>query len=144
MMRSQSASESTENTISIVPPLLTNVGPRFYFLVIRSETSAILPLPEEGQLLVGRASDTDLRVPDQSASRHHARIVIVRGVVTVRDLGSRNRTWVNGEAIPEGQERILASGDVTAIGGSRIRSPVATKLALITVWLKPTTPPTPD
>ena len=116
MMRSQSASESTENTISIVPPLLTNVGPRFYFLVIRSETSAILPLPEEGQLLVGRASDTDLRVPDQSASRHHARIVIVRGVVTVRDLGSRNRTWVNGEAIPEGQERILASGDVTTIG----------------------------
>ena len=88
MMRSQSASESTENTISIVPPLLTNVGPRFYFLVIRSETSAILPLPEEGQLLVGRASDTDLRVPEQSAGAE----AVFRGAGVWPDCDSAGRS----------------------------------------------------
>jgi hypothetical protein len=36
--------------------------------------------------------------------------------LTVVDLGSRNRTWVNGEPIPQGQKRTLASGDVVTIG----------------------------
>lgn len=104
------------NTISAAPPDAATLRPRFYFLVIRSETSSIHPLPEAGEVIAGRAPDADLRILDQSASRQHARFVIDRGVVRVCDLGSRNRTWVNGEAIAEGTERTLQSGDVVIIG----------------------------
>lgn len=104
------------NTISAAPPDAATRRPRFYFLVIRSETSSIHPLPEAGEVIAGRAPDADLRILDQSASRQHARFVIERGVVRVRDLGSRNRTWVNGEAIAPGAERTLHSGDVITIG----------------------------
>lgn len=105
-----------DNTISAAPPTAPTLEPRFYFLVIRSETSSIYPLPEDGQVLAGRATDADLRILDQSASRHHARFLIERGTARVRDLGSRNRTWVNGAPVPEGTERTLASGDVITIG----------------------------
>jgi two-component system response regulator AtoC len=116
-MRMQDLSgDSTDNTISVVPLAGMTAGPRFYFLVIRSETSSILPLKEDGELLIGRASESDVRIPDQSASRQHARILLSKGTVTVVDLGSRNRTWVNGEPIPQGQKRTLASGDVVTIG----------------------------
>jgi two-component system response regulator AtoC len=104
------------NTISAAPPVSATLRPRFYFLVIRSETSSIHPLPESGEVVAGRAPDADLRILDQSASRQHARFVIDRGVVRARDLGSRNRTWVNGEAVAEGAERALQSGDVITIG----------------------------
>jgi serine/threonine protein kinase len=49
-------------------------------------------------LLVGRAEDCDLRVPadDRRVSRHHCAFDIDPPAVRVRDLGSRNGTFVNG------------------------------------------------
>lgn len=111
-----SPDDPAANTISAAPPAPSLLGPRFYFLVIRSETSSIYPLPQDGQITAGRAPEAELRISDQSASRQHARFVIERGSVRVRDLGSRNRTWVNGEPVPEGSERSLASGDVITLG----------------------------
>lgn len=116
MTKGMRADDPAENTISAAPPHAGAHAPRFYFLAIRSETSSIHPLPQDGEVLAGRAAEADLRIADQSASRHHARFAIERGAVRVRDLGSRNRTWVNGEAVPEGSERALRSGDVITIG----------------------------
>lgn len=114
--QSPSTALDSDTTISTAPsgPLL--LGARSYFLVVRAATSSLFPLPDSGQLLAGRASDADLRVDDQSASRHHARFVIEREGVRVRDLGSRNRTWVNGRALSEDEECRLSSGDVVVIG----------------------------
>jgi DNA-binding NtrC family response regulator len=107
---------NNDTTISRAPDPGHSLAPRAYFLVIRPETSALFPLPPLGQLLVGRAPEADLRIDDQSASRLHARIVIDRDGVRVRDLGSRNRTWVNGEALTGDSERRIVSGDVVVIG----------------------------
>ncbi len=107
---------TSDTTISSVPSGAMATATRSYFLVIRSETSSMFLLPDVGQLLAGRSPEADLRVNDQSASRLHARFVIDRGSVRVRDLGSRNRTWVNGQPLAPDEERRLYSGDVVIIG----------------------------
>jgi pSer/pThr/pTyr-binding forkhead associated (FHA) protein len=52
---------------------------------------------------VGRSHDCGVQLPngpsDLSASRHHCELDIDPPHVWIRDLGSRNGTYVNGEAI---------------------------------------------
>jgi DNA-binding NtrC family response regulator len=114
--RPESGSAADANTVSSAPPAPKLAAPRCYFLLILNETSSVYLLPDSGELLAGRAEDAELRVDDPSASRLHARFVLDKGAVRVRDLGSRNRTWVNGAAIPKDGERSLHSGDVVTIG----------------------------
>ncbi len=110
------AATASDTTISRAPSGAGVAMARSYFLLIRSETSALFPLPDSGQLLAGRAPEADLRIDDQSASRLHARFAIDGSGVRVRDLGSRNRTWVNGQPLSDDEERRLQSGDVVVIG----------------------------
>jgi len=63
---------------------------------------------------IGRASDCQLRPGSDAISRHHCRIEVVDGRLTIRDLGSRNGTQVNGETISEQVE--LKSGDHFNVG----------------------------
>jgi hypothetical protein len=72
----------------------------------------------EGELRVGR-EDADILVDDPEASRHHAVLAHAGGSVTIRDLGSRNGTFVNGK--PAVGEVKLAQGDVVKIASSAWR-----------------------
>jgi eukaryotic-like serine/threonine-protein kinase len=53
--------------------------------------------------VVGRANDCDIQVPPDGlhadVSRHHCEFQIDPPRVRVRDLGSRNGTYVNGELV---------------------------------------------
>ena len=53
--------------------------------------------------LVGRAPDCDVRFPSDighlNISRHHCLLTVEPPLVTVRDCGSRNGTFVNGTKI---------------------------------------------
>lgn len=51
------------------------------------------------QIVIGRAKDADLRIPDNYLSGQHARILVVHNFYHIEDLGSRNGTWVNGERV---------------------------------------------
>ena len=53
----------------------------------------------EGSNLVGRDRDCAVRIDSPSVSRHHARILVIQGKATVEDLGSKNGTYVNEEAV---------------------------------------------
>ncbi|WP_437785980.1 FHA domain-containing protein [Sorangium sp. So ce1097] len=66
--------------------------------------------------LVGRSSACTLRLDDPLASAEHARLSFVGGAWSVRDLGSRNGTWLNGDRLPRGATRPLAAGDRLAFG----------------------------
>jgi pSer/pThr/pTyr-binding forkhead associated (FHA) protein len=57
---------------------------------------------------VGRDEEADIRVDEPLVSRHHARIERRDGRYFVLDLGSTNRTRVNGAAV---SERELQDGD---------------------------------
>ncbi len=67
-----------------------------------------------GESLIGRTRACHLRVDDPTVSRRHARLLVVRDVCTIADLGSRNGVKVNGVKISDA--RPLADGDVVAVG----------------------------
>jgi hypothetical protein len=52
-------------------------------------------------IMIGRDSGCDLIIPDRQVSRYHARISRGEEGVLLEDLGSKNGTFYNGEAISE-------------------------------------------
>ncbi|MFL6261660.1 MAG: SpoIIE family protein phosphatase [Thermoanaerobaculia bacterium] len=70
-------------------------------------------------LVVGRALDADITISDPFASRRHSRFFRTGAELFVEDLGSRNGTIVNGQAI-QGPTRVRP-GDVIKISNSLIR-----------------------
>ncbi len=67
--------------------------------------------------LIGRASTCQLVLVDDTVSREHVRLDLESGGrFRIKDLGSRNKTHVNGELI---SETLLTSGDVIR-AGSRV------------------------
>src|SRR5258708_29555391 len=47
-------------------------------------------------IVVGRHPGCDIRVPDETVSRRHARIIVEDSGYFIEDLGSRNGTYLNG------------------------------------------------
>ncbi len=79
----------------------------------------VLPsqLPAEGCLVVGRSRSCNLTLKTPDASRRHAEAKAVTAGYLIRDLGSTNGTFVNGEQIEECE---LHTGDRIEIGGDLI------------------------
>ena len=68
-----------------------------------------------GKLLIGREVDCHLRPESALISRHHCALLLDDYTLRVRDLGSRNGTYVNGRRIGNG-ETILINGDHVSVG----------------------------
>ena len=66
--------------------------------------------------LIGRSRRADLRLQNGLVSAEHASIRWNGRVWEIKDLGSRNGTWVNNERLPPGTSRLLGQGDVLAFG----------------------------
>lgn len=60
--------------------------------------------------IVGRGRAAGIRVDDGRVSSEHARLTWARGQWTLRDLGSRNGTYVNGKRLKAGQDAVLKRG----------------------------------
>jgi pSer/pThr/pTyr-binding forkhead associated (FHA) protein len=69
----------------------------------------------EGKYLIGRESDCQLRRQSAFMSRHHCVLLLDEYTLRIRDLGSKNGTFVNGRRIGGG-EVILLDGDIVAVG----------------------------
>ncbi len=59
---------------------------------------------------IGRSDDCDIVLPKRQVSRQHARIVRDDGGYLLRDLGSKNGTYVNGQMVRDEAYR-LKDGD---------------------------------
>jgi hypothetical protein len=66
--------------------------------------------------LVGRSAACTLRLDDPRASAEHARLSFRDGHWVIRDLGSRNGTFVNAQRMEPGGTRTLAAGDRLSFG----------------------------
>ena len=79
-------------------------------------------LSDGQKLVLGRSLDADVRIADESASRHHACLSAGPAdgelALTLLDLQSTNGTEVNGRAVTG--PVVLASGDVIRIGDTDI------------------------
>jgi predicted component of type VI protein secretion system len=75
------------------------------------ETIAI----RRGKLLIGREEDCHLRPESEFVSRHHCVLLLDDYTLRIRDLGSKNGTFVNGRRVGSG-ETILLHDDTISIG----------------------------
>ncbi|MEP6801644.1 MAG: sigma 54-interacting transcriptional regulator [Acidobacteriota bacterium] len=66
---------------------------------------------------IGRDADNEISIPDASLSRRHSVVECVGGAHRIRDLESRNGTFVNGVPVTS---RTLNHGDQIGIGASRL------------------------
>ncbi|MCL5291040.1 MAG: FHA domain-containing protein [Actinobacteria bacterium] len=76
------------------------------------DAKKVYPLSAE-RTTIGRAAANDVVIPDQSVSRRHAEIVRMGNERILRDLSSRNGTFLNGHKV---YEHTLKSGDKIRIG----------------------------
>ena len=74
--------------------------------------------PIEGEILIGRDPEVQLRLPDdEGVSRRHARVTKVAEGALLADLGSQNGTYVDGERV---QEHVLKEGMKIRVGQTTV------------------------
>lgn len=72
-----------------------------------------IPVPGP-KFIIGRDEDCQLRPGSDAVSRHHCVILIDETYVGVRDFGSKNGTYINGDRIVGEQE--IKPGDKLKVG----------------------------
>ncbi|MFH1023440.1 MAG: FHA domain-containing protein [Planctomycetota bacterium] len=108
------------------------------FLIDDGSEKREFPLVGDKTLVFGRVKSCHLVIESGKVSRRHCQCVIQAGAVTIKDLGSKNGTFVNGVRITE---KILEDGDEVSLGlgvtfrfdaeRSTAPSPVAGKTSFI-------------
>ena len=53
-------------------------------------------------MVIGRQNDSDIPVPAEEISRHHAKLQVTADGVLVEDMGSANGTFINDKRIQNG------------------------------------------
>ncbi|MEM9692666.1 MAG: sigma 54-interacting transcriptional regulator [Myxococcota bacterium] len=82
------------------------------------------------RVVVGSAADADLVLDDPTVSRRHSVFSLADGMVRIRDLGSRNGTFIGSTGVQDG---VVQEGTVVRVG--------ETHLALRPSWVRPTIAP---
>src|SRR5882672_3449119 len=67
---------------------------------------------------VGRVSDNAFEIPEASVSSHHCEIIQRGSEILIKDLGSTNGTFINGEKI---EEAVLKPGQILRVGMIEMR-----------------------
>src|SRR5947207_15876650 len=89
-------------------------------LIVLAGSKEGLEIPlKKDKFLIGRAKECALRAGSEAISRRHCAIVRREKGWTVRDLGSRNGTYVNDEKIEK--EVPLKDGDELRVGPLKFR-----------------------
>jgi len=83
-------------------------------LVLFRKDGTQKPFPLSSNItVIGRRHDCDLRIPLTLVSRRHCKLSKNNQTVNIRDLDSRNGTFLNGKRVKEGA---INAGDYIGIG----------------------------
>jgi pSer/pThr/pTyr-binding forkhead associated (FHA) protein/uncharacterized RDD family membrane protein YckC len=103
---------------------------------------APIELPN-GESVIGRSRACLVQIAETTVSRQHAILVVEPGKVRLRDLGSSNGTFVNGERVDG--ELPLADGDRVVVGEAelvlRMLAPLGPSEATARLVIPPLTAP---
>jgi len=97
-----------------------SVKTELWLTVVEAKESRMMPMPETGELTIGRAEDCDIILANPSVSRTHAMLKICDGEVSVQDMGSANGTRVGGRRLPQDGEGPVPPGVAIVIGGASL------------------------
>lgn len=75
----------------------------------------VIPLATS-RFRVGRGEGCHLRPNNEQVSRNHAEVEVLEDSVVVRDLGSRNGTFVNNQRLEANTDRVLKNKDLIQVG----------------------------
>src|SRR5687768_11938878 len=93
---------------------------RLRMLVVGSDgATATMPLPDAGEVVIGRQEGCDLALPDPTVSRRHALLRISSELLLI-DLGSSNGTYVEGRRLQEGEVAALRIGSSFMLGSATV------------------------
>lgn len=84
-------------------------------LVMEQDGTSVQHELREGTILVGRLTASDIQINDKTVSGRHAQITVDANGVFLEDLGSRNGTRVNGQAVTA--RVLLTHGDQIEFSG---------------------------
>jgi hypothetical protein len=100
----------------INPALLDGVSANF---IVKGPSGVEKSYPmRQITMTVGRSDQCDISVKDGSMSGRHCEVQKISGEIRVKDLGSANGIWLNGERITDAE---LYDGDVIRCGQTSIR-----------------------
>jgi hypothetical protein len=100
----------------INPALLDGVSANF---IVKTPTGVEKAFPmRQITMTIGRSDQCDIPVKDSSMSGRHAEISKISGEIRLKDLGSANGVWLNGERVDDVE---LFDGDVLRMGQTSIR-----------------------
>jgi diguanylate cyclase (GGDEF)-like protein len=93
-------------------------GPRRPCLLVVAGARLGEIFPIEGELIIGRDADVQLRInDDEGISRRHARVTAQGDSAVIVDLGSANGVFVDGQKI---SERLLVEGQKIRVGQTTV------------------------
>ena len=69
--------------------------------------------------VIGRSKEADFTFSNEEVSRKHLMVFIKDNQIFLKDLGSKNGTFVNGKKIPANQEYMYVEGNPITLGKSR-------------------------
>jgi pSer/pThr/pTyr-binding forkhead associated (FHA) protein len=88
-------------------------------LILRADNGEIVQefLLDKPEIQIGRAAGSDIVLSkDKLTSRHHATVRFEQGEYTLRDNGSSNGTFVNGQQLEKDTSHTLQDNDHVGIG----------------------------
>jgi hypothetical protein len=88
----------------------------FYVVSLDVASTELTPFTyviKSNQVRVGRETDNDLPLPDTSVSRRHALLVVAQDTLLLRDLGSKNGCFIDGQPVTSG---IAKAGQIISFG----------------------------
>ena len=90
---------------------------RAYLIVLAGSSVGEMYKITAESTVIGRGQQADIQVIDEGISRRHAEIVHEGEAIVIRDLGSTNGTYCNGDKITNHQ---LSDGDKIQVGSTTI------------------------
>lgn len=113
-----SVSREVEHTVVTAIERVEGPGPkRAYILFLSGPLVGKLHMLAQGKTVMGRSREASLVVSDNRVSRQHLEIDVAGDRAIIRDLGSTNGTFVNGQKVAEHR---LVDGDKVQISSVTI------------------------
>src|SRR5579863_10191762 len=106
------AAEST-NTAPQAPSTVVEGTKRPYLIIIAGSHVGELHKVAKTRTVVGRDAAADIRIIDDGISREHLELLVEGERVSIRDLGSTNGTYCNGNRV---EVREIADSDKISFG----------------------------